>query len=243
MADNHARMEKSSAALASLCIAFQRFEAVNGRALSAAEIAKVYDAKANRTRFRHPLVAGELGCYLSHIAIWNMMADSAAQGAVILEDDFAARPELGQVLAALAADPRAWDMVKLYARRPDAKMLDHQPLCKGFTLATPYQIPNTTLGYVLRKPAAVKLLARSQVFSRPIDEDHKRFWEHGLDIRLVLPPPLSLGVEAETGDTIKSARKAQENLPLGQKLRQGLKTLKYRLSYLALLHVHRLRGR
>ncbi|MBZ0128017.1 MAG: glycosyltransferase family 25 protein [Rhodobacteraceae bacterium] len=242
MADNTARMQKCRAALDAQDIAFERFEAVNGRALEAAEIARIYDAAANRARFRHPLVAGELGCYLSHVALWRKLVASDAAGAVLLEDDFAAAPGLGLVLQALAGDQGNWDMVKLFSRRPDARMLARRPLCDGFDLAIPYQIPNTTLGYAIRRDAAARLLQRALPIARPIDEDHKRFWEHGLTIALVQPPPLSFGEEASKGDTIQANRKAATRPPAGAVLRQGLRNLGYRLRYLAALHYHRLIG-
>ena len=238
LADNTERMGRCRAALDALGIAFQRLDAVNGRALSAQAVAQVYDADANRHRFRHPLLAGEIGCYLSHIEVWRKLALSDAPGAVVLEDDFEAGPDLARVLSALARDAEIgdWDMVKLYTRRPDKRMLGRRPLCRGYELALPYQVPNTTLGYVITRAAAEQLMRRSLPFARPIDEDHKRFWEHGLRIRLVLPPPIRPGVEASRGDTIAASRKRAG----AGTLRQALVNLRYRLGYLAALHWNRL---
>jgi len=238
MAANTVRMTECAQALTAFGLRFQRFEAVNGRALSNTDIAEVYDAVANRTAFRHPLLAGEIGCYLSHIAVWRLIAAGDAAGAVVLEDDFEADAGLAGVLAGLAADRDDWDMVKLYSRRPGARMLDRRALLPGIDLGCPYQVPNTTLGYVLRKDAAVRLLAWSVPFARPIDEDHKRVWDHGLDIRLVLPPPLTVRASAQGGDTIAAARRGT-----GRSWRQMVRNLGYRLRYLAALHGHRLSGR
>lgn len=226
MASNPRRMEKAAAILTAAGIDFQRFEAVVGREVSSERLAEVYDAKANARRFRNPLLPGEIGCYLSHIAIWEKMAAGEDAGAIILEDDFAAAPDLKTVLKALTEDPRSWHLVKLYRRRDRARNLQSEALCDGRSLATPYQVPNTTLGYVIRKEAAGHLLSRSVPFARPIDEDHKRFWEHGLDIRVVSPSPLTLSEESETGDTIAASRR---------KLRGGLvqawKNFRYRMEY------------
>jgi glycosyl transferase family 25 len=233
-----ARMAKAEAALAAQEIAFERFPAVVGAKLSADERAAVYDEAANRTRFRHRLIGPELGCYLSHVALWRQLLASDAPGMVILEDDFAAAPHLAASLAALAADGGDWDMVKLYTRRPEARTLSTRPLIEGVALADPYQIPNTTLGYVIRRAAAGRLLERLVPFSRPIDEDLKRFWEHGCAIRILVPPPLSFGEEASDAASIGKARRDV----LRGGLAQGWRNLSYRIGYLARLYWHRLIG-
>jgi len=240
MAENTTRMSAVSKALSRLDIPFQRFDAVNGRALSLAERARIYDPQENARKFRLPLIPGELGCYLSHIALWRKIAKSDAPGAVILEDDFAPEAHLGEVLRRLSADSGPWDMVKLYSRRPAARMIRERPLGPGLRLALPYQIPNTMLGYVIRREAAVRLLRDALPIARPIDEDHKRFWEHGLAIWLVLPPPLGLGGEALATNTIGAARKRGGRRLIRATLRRGWRNLCYRVAYLAHLHCNRL---
>ena len=238
MAGAEARMKAAAAALDAEGIAFCRFDAVDGRALPPEEVARIHDADANRRRFRYPLLGGELGCYLSHIGVWRELLAGDAPGAVVLEDDFTCARPLRPVLEALARDGGGWDMVKLYTRRPGARMLRRRPLCEGAELALPYQIPNTTLGYVIRREAAARLLARALPISRPVDEDHKRFWEHGLAIWQVLPPPLQPGPEATGAGSIAESRRQARAAPL----RQGLRNLRYRAGYLAALHWHRLTG-
>jgi len=243
MADNTARLAACDAALSAQGIAFQRFEAVNGRDLPEGDLAKVYDPAANQHKARHPLIGGEIGCYLSHIGLWKRIVASDAPGAIILEDDFAASDDLAVVLAAVSADQGGWDMVKLFSRRPSARMIERRPLDDRHDLARPYQIPNTTLGYALRREAAQRLLQGALPIARPIDEDHKRFWEHGLSVWMVQPPPLSFGVEASGDGTIQAARKAsgQGRAPLGG-IKQGWINLRYRIGYLFHLHKSRLLG-
>lgn len=243
MAGSTTRLETCRAQLAGQGIGFQRFEAVNGRKLRPDEIASVYDAAANRRRFRYPLIGPEFGCYLSHVGIWRDMLERRLDGAIVLEDDFAAAPGLGDVLAGLSADQGNWDMVKLFSRRAGGRVIERRPLTAEFSLIRPYQIPNTTMGYALRGAAAAQLLARSLPFARPIDEDHKRFWEHGLSVWSVAPSPLDFGAEAEAGDTIGKARREGGATGALQHLRQGLKNLAYRAGYLAQLHYHRAMGR
>src|SRR5256885_4141319 len=97
-AGNTRRMEGSARQLGAQGIAWRRMDAVDGRALSNAEIARVYDARRNARSGKHPLVAPEIGCYLSHIAAWRAVAEGSAPGGFIFEDDFAADASLARVL-------------------------------------------------------------------------------------------------------------------------------------------------
>jgi glycosyl transferase family 25 len=240
MAANTTRMARVTDELSRRGLAFTRFEAVNGRALSEDERARVYDPQANARRARHPMIGPELGCYLSHVALWEKIAAGDADGAVILEDDFAAQDDLPQVIAALAEDGGDWDIAKLFSLKQTQGVVARRPLIPGREIVVPYKVPTTTLGYAIRREAAARLAARALPVSRPIDEDHKHFWEIDLRVALVMPPPLSFGDDtAETG-SIQSTRRRARGLTGGAALAQGWRSLRYRLRYMAGLHWHRL---
>ncbi len=236
MKDDSVRLGKCRTALDAQGITFERFEAVNGRALNQQQVTDVYNQGVNETRFRHRLVPSEIGVYLSSRALWQKIADGSDEGAIILEDDFAASANLAKVLAALSQNSGDWDLAKLYTRRPNKKMLSRAPLCGGHEIAMPFQIPNAMLGYAIRKQAAAQLVANNARFFRPVDEDLRHFWEHGLKIALVLPPPLAQGEESQIGQTIEAARKAKKE---GSQLLQGWKNLIYRINYLTKLYYYR----
>lgn len=239
MAKNTTRMEHAAAELERVGLAFTRFEAVDGRALPSDEVARIYDPIANLTRARHPMVGPEIGCYLSHLAIWEKIAAGKAEGAIILEDDFTCADDFAHVLEAVAQDQGDWDILKLFSARKGQKLLDARPLSEGHEIAVPYKVPNTTLGYAIRRDSAARLARDVLPVSRPIDEDHKHFWEMGLRIALVSPPPLAFGEQsAETG-TITAARHHKSKQPLGASLRHGWRSLRFRIRYLYNLHWHR----
>lgn len=131
MASNTTRMARAAAELDSLNIPFTRFEAVNGRALSPDDLARVHDPAASRRRARRPLIGPEIGCYLSHVALWEEIAAGDAPGGIILEDDFAAADDLAAVLEAIARDEGDWEIAKLFSARVGQKLLDRRPLSKG----------------------------------------------------------------------------------------------------------------
>lgn len=240
MAANMTRMARVTADLGRQGIPFTRFEAVDGRALSSETLARVYDPALNARRARHPLIGPEIGCYLSHVALWQRIAAGDAPGGVILEDDFSAGDDLAAVLAALADDTGAWDIAKLFAARPDRATVARRPLVAGREIVVPYKVPNTTLGYAIRQETAARLAARAFPVSRPIDEDHKHFWELDLRVAMVVPPPLAFGDQsAETG-TISGARRRARNLGRVAAVSQAWRSARYRLRYTANLHWQRL---
>lgn len=240
MAANTTRMDHAATELNRLNIPFQRFEAVNGRELSEEELAKVYDAKANLKRSRHPMIGPEIGCYLSHLEIWKEIANSTKEGAVILEDDFTTADDLAQVLEAVAIDDGDWEILKLFSARDGQKLIHKRNLCKGRSIAKPYKVPNTTLGYAIRRSTAKRLAETVLPVSRPIDEDHKHFWEQNLRVSLVSPCPLAFGEDSTDTGSITAARSRRIRQSNQGKLARAKRTLKFRLNYLINLHWNRL---
>jgi len=240
MAGNTTRMARAASELDRLGLPFTRFEAVNGRALAPSDLARVYDPVANRQRARHPMIGPEIGCYLSHLALWEQIAASDAPGGIILEDDFAAADDLAQVLAAIARDPGDWEIAKLFSARVGQKVLAPRPLVQGRDIAVPYKVPNTTLGYAIRRKAAARLADCALPVSRPIDEDHKHFWQLRLRVALVTPPPLAFGQgSTEDGSITATRRRAKHRHACGP-VGQALHSLRYRMRYLVNLHWHRM---
>ncbi|MCY4275528.1 MAG: glycosyltransferase family 25 protein [Gammaproteobacteria bacterium] len=101
--------------------------AVDGRLLSKREIENVYDADVNRYRARSPLIASEIGCYLSHIEVWKKIAKGNFKGVFIFEDDFQASDELRGLMELLSEDIDNWDMVKLFSLNTNPKYIEHRP--------------------------------------------------------------------------------------------------------------------
>jgi len=239
MVENTERLHKSKAQLLGLGIIFERINAVDGRTLSEKEINDVYDAKTNKYHARNPLLASEIGCYLSHIEVWKKIVQGNHKGGFVFEDDFQASDDLGTLMELLSEDFGNWDMVKLFTMNADPKCIARRPLGSDHIIATPYKVPNCTIGYGLRKSAAQRLLDCSLPFFRPIDEDHKFFWEKGLRIALVLPPPLTIGEQQTTTGTITDERRAAKPAEFTGRILLGFRNLVYQIRYKILLYWHR----
>ena len=234
------RLEAATSELARAGVQWKRIPAVNGRTLPADRIAKVYDARTNRTRARHPLTPPEIGCYLSHIAAWRAIANSGVAGGVVLEDDFRITGDFAAALRAVSRDDGDWDMVKLFTFRPEARKLQRRRVGPGLEIAVPYKVPSTTLGYAIRRHSAERLLARSQPFYRPIDEDLKFFWERDLKIALMSPQPIGVGRQETAEGTVGDSRRTVNKKDKRSGLERAVAGLRYQLGYAIGLHYRRL---
>ena len=179
---------------------FRRMDAVYGKDLSAAERASLYDEARNRRSYHQIMTPGEIGCYASHLRVWQDRAASPHAHALVLEDDVELLPQLPAVLAAMDELAPQWDMIKLVGR-------DHERSLRAWRLPPPAQAssliryrrpPSLTGAYLVSKEGAVKLLRTHQPFHRPIDVDLRHWWESGLRLYGLRPYPISLGEESFT---------------------------------------------
>lgn len=231
LARNVQRMENSARQLDAAGLPWERIDAVNGWALSEAEIAEVYDADRNARDGKQPLVAPEIGCYLSHIAAWERIARGPQPGGFVFEDDFAADDTLAKKLELLSVEQNDWDMVKLFSFDPAPRLEWERPL-GAYRIGIPYRVPTCLIGYGLTKPAAAQLAGRARPFFRPVDEDQKFVWETGLRVALILPPPILVGDQTTVTGTIGKERRAARGArgPLARGWHNLLYTLRYSIN-------------
>lgn len=174
--------------LLTLAIQPQRFNAVNGKNLTKAEINACYDQTGNRRYFRRPLSLGEIGCYLSHRGVWQLMVEQNIEVAVVLEDDSEIDPRLPEAINQIVG-LTGWDHIKLADDRNtppyQKRSLDH-----GFELANFKKVPNLATGYAVTVQGAKKLLCREKFF-RPVDIDLQFGQELDLQLFSLLPYTIS----------------------------------------------------
>ncbi|MCU7372780.1 glycosyltransferase family 25 protein [Paucibacter sp. O1-1] len=192
------RLAVMQAQLDGLDLPFEIVPAVYGRELSEAERAALYDAKQNRARFHQAMAPGEIGCYASHLQVWQRLVDSGAPHALVLEDDAELRPELPAALRAVAALPPHWDMIKLIGREPESVQQRWSLPCKTGELIRYQRVPSLTCAYLVSRHGAEKMLRSRQPFFRPIDVDLRHWWEADLRIFGLTPYPVGLNEEGST---------------------------------------------
>ena len=173
-----------------------RFNATVGKALTPEEVSHWYDATANRQFYHRNLTPGEIGCYISHMRIWQKLVDEKIPYAIVLEDDLHIEPSFAAVLANIAS-LTDWDLIKLSDNR-DNPFFQQQPLGEEFTLGNYRKVPNGTQGYAISLSGAKKLLQRKPFF-RPVDVDIQFHSEVNLNLLGIKPYAISedLGFESE----------------------------------------------
>ena len=162
------RLKRIEALLSERDVSFTRVAAVDGRSLSADEIAAVC---AYPTPVSIRLQPGEIACYLSHIKAWRLLLDSDEDCAAIFEDDIDLSRDAAEVLSATAAwMPEDADIVKLETSL--------KPIELG---RAPETIVHTreirrlagchigTAGYVITRKGAARMLAESKKLRMAVD--------------------------------------------------------------------------
>ncbi len=157
--------------LQSLGIEHEVVDAVDGRAMSADEMAKLVAPG----RSMHP---GAVGCYLSHVAVYERMRDRSLEVALVLEDDARAHPRIARLVSEGCAS-LDWDYCFLDSddhntRGPVFYDADSgQGLGVGFTAYTLSSGPQTTHAYMITRPAALRRLEHAYPLREPVD----LYWE------------------------------------------------------------------
>lgn len=212
--------------MAEFNLPFEFFDAVDGALLGARDIDGIYDERKNASGFKRPMSLPEIGCYLSHYALWKRVADGGGPGAIILEDDFEARADLPTLFARLSGSGLSNCLVKLDAG--DASVGAVLAQWEETRLHALYAAPPLTLGYAIDRVAAEQLAQNALPFGRPVDIDLKHWWQFGIAILAVLPAPL----QARAGTSaIEPSRRDGMASGRWSALRRFRQNLKYQLAY------------
>ncbi|WP_326534458.1 glycosyltransferase family 25 protein [Pseudorhodoferax sp.] len=185
---DEARLRRITQQLEPTGLAWTRMPAVLGRELPADQQQVLLDAGAYRRKHGKDPALGELGCYLSHLAVMRALLASPHQAALVLEDDALLTPALLPVLQGLMAQPRRWDMVKLSAVHSGTP----QPvlaLAPGHHLAVMLSRCTGSSAYVVNRRAAEAYVAALLPMTLPYDHVFDQGWTYRLKVRLVTPTP------------------------------------------------------
>jgi glycosyl transferase, family 25 len=220
------RLAHMTAEFSRVGMSFERFPAVDGTALP--ESVKSFFCDASGA-IVSPLRPGEIGCYASHLTLWQRVA-AGSFGDVILvcEDDMVLPDDFASLVGTLiAAAPRGWDLIRLSPRTKRAVALVRR-IDSTRHLVRYSRQPGSSAAYLLSRGGARKLLAPGPR-SNPLDQDFKRPWAFGIDSYGVWPPlPEKADVRSnidERGGRARSARRWR-SLMLGDVLNKPLYPLR-----------------
>ncbi len=196
-------------------------DAVDGATLDLTELAGRLNPKKYRVKFRYQLLCGEIGCYLSHYNLWRRIVDEKIESAVVLEDDAVWDEDFFEVVSCLPEVGWQWELILLSGgdNRPIDCILGD--IGVGRRLARHKRRVWTTAAYVIRRPAAEKLLDYCYEIRAGIDAIYAEYWKNGVAFYFVDPPPArQSGAETTIVGTTPPSRNLAEKIA-GSLLRKG----------------------
>jgi glycosyl transferase family 25 len=162
-----------------------------------------YDSRVARATLRRELTPGELGCFASHAALWRRIAAlPPGEAMVVFEDDLLIDPDFLAGLEGFAAAVAGHDYVRLHAKAPAPATVIGR--AGGRHLVRYRGLAFGTQAYLMRPPAAQRLLASISRVVRPVDDEMDRYWAHGVPNIGVFPFPV---VERALPSSIEAARR------------------------------------
>lgn len=185
---------------------YQFFSAIVGD--DGAQFAGRDDARFLSLTGRLPL-AGEYGCYASHMALWQ---ECAARGIsmIIAEDDIDPQPRFAYA-AALALDlADRCGFVRLESETRARK--SRIARIGSFEVWQYTKASQGALCYAISPSVARNFLRASALFSMPVDVFIRRYWDHGQPL-FGLTPYVATRNAVGASSTIGTRRKAARSLP------------------------------
>ena len=161
------RLAEFGAEAAGCGLAFERLPAIDGRALTDAEIAALVDPNF---RFQ-PMGRGEAGIFLSHREAWRIAAAGPDRWTAVMEDDVRLADDVPALLAAIEEiDPDAGIIRLETTQRRVLVDVDAVALTPERALHRMRSWHGGTAAYAIHHNAVADLLARSERVSDPLDQ-------------------------------------------------------------------------
>lgn len=167
---------------------FTFFDAIDGRNFDVRQQPS-YNSRKRRLYFGRDMSGGELGCMLSHRAIYEKMLAENIDMALVLEDDAVIHEDLSDVIESLKSCPVPFDLVRFLSSPKVAKLKQRVvvPLTGQYTLNRLCTTPGGAHGYIITNAGAQKLLKHTQHYHLPIDTLMGHCWTTGLNAFIVQP--------------------------------------------------------
>jgi glycosyl transferase family 25 len=178
-----ARRETMEARLAAIGLDYTRFAAIDGRIEWDRLVAGV-DLDAFRRNVGREVLPGEIGCYASHLGVWQALLESPHEVALVLEDDVVFHDDFLPALDLVLGARASWDMVKLNVIRAKQPVLRRH---LGPYRLNAYVGAFTGMGaYLITRRFAVAQMTAMHPVRRPFDHalDHfnaSTFRHYGLE--------------------------------------------------------------
>lgn len=180
------RRAKMEDRLQQIGLSYTVFPGVDGKA-EEARLLETVDKRAFERNMGRIILIGGIGCYHSHLSVWQTFLETDAPLALILEDDVVFHDDFREAVNTGLASIEHWDLLKLNCIR--AKLPISQGKLGQYDLNA-YLGPNTgTAAYLIKREIAAKLLDAMLPVTRATDHEINRFFKHKYRLRGLEPFP------------------------------------------------------
>jgi glycosyl transferase family 25 len=150
-----------------------------------------YDDRVATRRFGRPLSPSEIGCYTSHFKLWEWLANSDYDQAIIFEDDIIVEWPIIEKMMVYRFTDYGINFLRLYISYPfHWKIVKYKFFSANFHLIRTVGLALGAQGYLLTKAAAQTLVSNYAVVAAPSDWVLSRYWEHRIPGYSIFPFPV-----------------------------------------------------
>lgn len=211
-----ARRDNARALLGACGMDAEIWAAVDGAAMSAADLRTCVDAGIFVPCYPFALRTGEIGCFLSHRQIWAEIVRRELAFGLVIEDDAAIEQGLfGQALALALAHVETLGLIQFQTRPPraPATLIETAGPC---VLCVPRESGLRTTAQIVSRRAARHLLHLSARFDRPVDTFLQSHWHTGLRPAAIHPSGVMDVAGQLDGSTIQGGARPTLTARLGR---------------------------
>ena len=182
-------------------ISLTRIPAIYGKSISVNDWQN-FDKDAFEATNGRPALAGEYGCYQSHLLALRTFLESGEPYALILEDDIAPNGKIAEHVAEIIHAMPGLEIVKVLNHRTRFFM-------KLIGTSSGVELGRTIFGpqgsaaaYIISRDGASKLVDELAVMKRPWDVALERFWDTGVSVFSTSENIVSLSEHAAVSNII-----------------------------------------
>jgi glycosyl transferase family 25 len=231
LADNKDRREHISRLLGDHSIAFEFFDAFDGRGKPSESISTLYSDQHADQKLGYKLIGSQVATVVSHLNLYKHILKLGHPSALILEDDIRITRSLEPILANVEALPSNWDIASLCYYR-NSNTLRHYvislrqrcPLAGCYHSALFTQNMHSTAAYLISTKGAAKLVATLESgFCEPIDHYVGNISSHHL--YAIVPKPVEIDLQLGLASNVSRERLelSGPDLATADSLRLGLR--------------------
>jgi len=201
------RRERVGKEFAKAGLSLRFFDGVDGQKHFDTLLLRTDEARWRRN-MGSPVNAGHLGCYASHVQLWETIGKEADKIYLVCEDDVTFGPDIKTAIATALELQDQWDICRFSALRAKGRIAQRSQ--NGFSLNAYWGPFTGNACYLIKSETARRIAPRFWPITCAHDHELNRFFDH--DVRLFgLEPfaakPKDLGQSFITGQSKTNTEK------------------------------------